>query len=101
MKFEVFFDEEAEDDLDSLYQMIASSAGERVASRFVGGVRDLCLSLSDFPRRDRPRDDLAPGVRTLVFGKRAVVSHEVAGTAVYIVHVFYAGRDCGREDFTE
>lgn len=87
MKFEVFFDETAEDDLDALYRTTAASAGERTAGRFIGRIRNLCLSLSDFPRRGRPREDLGPGIRTLVFGGRVVIGYEIEGEAVYIVHV--------------
>lgn len=48
---------------------------------------------------DSPSEDLGAGVQMLVFSGRVVVGCEIAGAAVYIVHIIYAGRDYGADDF--
>jgi toxin ParE1/3/4 len=42
---------------------------------------------------DRPRDDLAPGLRTVPFERSAVIAYIVEGGAVQITNIFYGGRD--------
>lgn len=97
--YKVFFEEEAEADLLGLYEFIATSAGKRTAERFIGRIRKLCLSLADFPRCGKPRDDLGPDIRTLVFVRRVIVAYGIEGDEVRVVHVIYGGREYGSEDF--
>nr|WP_260682893.1 type II toxin-antitoxin system RelE/ParE family toxin [Rhizobium laguerreae] len=51
-----------------------------------------CRKIGDAPNGGRPRDDLAPGLRTVPFEHSAVIAYHVTD-AVEIVNVFYGGRD--------
>jgi toxin ParE1/3/4 len=41
----------------------------------------------------RPRDDLAPGLRTVPFERRAVIVYRIAVEALEITNMFHGGRD--------
>jgi toxin ParE1/3/4 len=92
MSHEVVLRPQAERDLEGIYTLIAAD-NPIAAIRFVRRLRELCMSLSDFPYRGVPRDDLSFGIRLLPFQRRAVVAYRVAGDLVEITNVFYGGRD--------
>ena len=94
---QVVFSEEAEADLFELFDYIAANASENMAGRFIDRIEALCMSLSDFPERGTPRDDIAPGIRTRSFEGRAMIVYRVEGERVRIWRVIYAGRDLERE----
>ena len=62
MRYRVTIRPEAEEDLAKIYDIIAYE-NPAAAMRFVDGIRDLSMSLDHFPRRRKPRDDVAAGVR--------------------------------------
>lgn len=73
MTYRVIVASEAERDLKNIYREIAQDdPGAAIA--FVRNLRALCASLSEMPHRGVPRDDLAPGIRTLSFQRRAVIA---------------------------
>jgi toxin ParE1/3/4 len=41
----------------------------------------------------RPRDDLAPGLRTVPFEKSVIIAYTIEGISVWITNIFYGGRD--------
>jgi len=45
------------------------------------------------PQRGQSRNDLAPGIRTLVFERRAVIAYSVDTEFVTILRIFYAGQN--------
>ena len=92
MRYRVTIRPEAEEDLAKIYDIIADD-NPATAMRFVDGIRDLSMSLDRFPRRGKPRDDVAAGVRTLVYRKRATIAYRILGDTVEVTRVFYAGRD--------
>ena len=51
------------------------------------------MSPATFPERGTRRDDLAPGIRTIGFERRATIAFAVSADTVRIVRVFYGGRD--------
>jgi toxin ParE1/3/4 len=67
----VIFTPLAERHLDRLHQYIASHASEDRADEYVGRIVDFCKSLTTFPLRGTPRDDLLPGLRVTGFERRA------------------------------
>jgi len=75
MRYRVTIRPEAEEDLATIYDVIAEK-NPAAAMRFFDGIRDLSMSLDHFPRRGKPRDDVAAGVRTLVYRKRATIAIE-------------------------
>ena len=99
MALEVVFRPEAEADLFEIYSYIADRAGLQTAGKYVGRMEAACLSLATFPRRGAPREDLAPGVRVLIFERRATIAYRIEGDCVRIARIFHAGRDYGEDDF--
>lgn len=97
MSYKVVFLAEAEGDLNKLFDFIADQSSAVVAQRYVGRIETLCLGLADFPNRGLLRDDLAPGLRTTSFERRALIAYRIDGNQVLIVRVFAAGRDYERE----
>lgn len=92
MRYEVVIRPEAERDLAEIYDLIADD-NPIAALRFVEGIRELAMSLSDLPFRGKSWEDPVSGIRTLVFRKRAVIAYRVLGGRVDVTRVIYAGRD--------
>ncbi|WP_352577598.1 type II toxin-antitoxin system RelE/ParE family toxin [Mesorhizobium sp. M0019] len=45
------------------------------------------------PRGGRPRDDIAPGLRTVPFEHSAIIAYVLSDDLVRIVNIFYGGLD--------
>ena len=86
----------AEDDIRAIYNWIADAADADTAKADVQRIRDCCDHLANFPNRGTSRNELASGLRTLGFERRAVIAYQVDG-AVRILRVLHKGRDLGRE----
>ena len=97
MKYSVVFLAEAEGDLNNLFDYIADQSGALRAQNYIGRIEAACAKLSSFPNKGAPRDDLLPGLRTLSFERRALVVYRVENTTVFVLRVFYGGRDYERE----
>lgn len=90
----VFFRPEALDDLGDIFRFVRRSSGNTsVAASFVRRIKARCDRIGDAPRAGRPRDDLAPGLRTVPFERSAVIAYLVEDDRVRIVNVFYGGKD--------
>jgi toxin ParE1/3/4 len=89
----VRFRPEAEADLFSLYRYIAEQSGREIAGAYIARIEAACMQLATFPERGTQRDDLAPGIRTIGFERRATIAFRVDESSVRIVRVFYGGRD--------
>lgn len=84
---------EAVADLQQIYRIVADlSRSHIVAEGFVRRIMARCRSIGDAPQGGRPRDDLARGLRTVPFERRAVIAYVVTAT-VEITNIFYGGRD--------
>lgn len=81
------------DDLLNLFDYIADEASPAVAGGYVDRIEQACRSLTTFPERGSRRDDLAPGLRTLGFERRATIAFRVTGQEVQIVRIFYGGQN--------
>jgi toxin ParE1/3/4 len=91
---EVAFSPEADHDLSQIYLWIyEASRDPQVADRFLDRLIGQCARIGDAPRGGRPRDDLAPGLRTVPFERVAVIAYRVEPDRVLITNVFYGGRD--------
>lgn len=89
----VVYRPEALGDLRQIYIAIADISQSHVtANRFVKRIMARCRKTGDAPNGGRPRDDLAPGLRTVPFEHSAVIAYHVT-EAVEIVNVFYGGRN--------
>ena len=82
-------------DLDAIARWITDHAGSEAAERRLAEIRGAITSLADFPRRGLLRDEMAPGLRAIPAGRRAVVAFTVDDEAgeVFIHAVTYGGAD--------
>jgi toxin ParE1/3/4 len=84
----------ATDDLYRLYDWIADRADPDTAFAYTSAIEAHAADLATYPHRGTPRDDIAPGVRTLNFRGRTVIAYLV-GEAVEVLRIFHAGRELG------
>jgi len=61
----VVWREQADADLDALYDWIAERSDPEVALRYVLRIEEAAETLADFPRRGRPRDEIRSGLRSI------------------------------------
>jgi toxin ParE1/3/4 len=94
---EVVFAVSATDDLHAIYDRIDEGAGPEVAQAYVMRLHEVCLGLGNFPNRGTPRDDLAPGIRTIPFERRAVIAYQNEGARILILRIMHHGRDVGTD----
>jgi toxin ParE1/3/4 len=86
--------EGAVSDLTEIYRYITDQSGyPEQAWRFVQRIRTRCERIGDVPHGGRPRDGLAPGLRTVPFERSAVIAYMVEDHQVRVTNVFYGGRD--------
>lgn len=81
----------ADDDILDIFVTIALD-NEPAAHRFVDRLRTAILRLADYPESAPRRDDIAPGMRGLVFG-RYLALYRINGDSVEIVRVRHGMRD--------
>jgi toxin ParE1/3/4 len=93
---EVRYSEEAEEDLVETYVYIAEQDGLERAEAVDNRLRTACEKLADFPNRGSPNDELAPGLRSVPFERRATIYYRVTANTVDIMHIAWAGRDVAR-----
>jgi toxin ParE1/3/4 len=80
-------------DLEDVFDYIAGNSGERIARNYVAEIYGYCLGLDTFPHRGTGRDDLLPGLRLVGFKHQATIAFLIEDTNVFIIRVFYGGRD--------
>ncbi len=93
MVHKVVFSEQAWRDADEIYDWIAGKADPETAEGYVGRIIAFCEALRDFPNRGSPREELAAGLRTTSFERKAVIAYMVEGQAVRILRVLHHGKD--------
>ena len=93
MTFTVRFSPEAEEQITSLFDYLASEASPRIASRYVEGILTFCDGLKTFPLRGSPRDDIRLGIRTISYKKRALIAYATEESQVLILGVYHGGQD--------
>lgn len=86
---------EAEQDLVDIYNLIENYAGRISAQRKLAEIETVTYRLADLPKIGTIRDDLAPELRAIPAGEKAVVCFRVDDETktVLIVCVSYAGSD--------
>ncbi|MDR6819478.1 toxin ParE1/3/4 [Neorhizobium sp. 2083] len=89
---EVLFHPLADADLEAIYHFIANDSPER-AIAFVRRIRAFSATLATMSERGRRRDDLAEGVRTIVFERRVIVAYRLADGSIIILRIFYGGQN--------
>ena len=93
MAYRIVFTPEARDDLDRLHAYIASAADAETAVRFADSIIDHIATLSEFPERGTPRNDLRPGLRTMAWRRRVTMAFVAEKSDVVVIGIFYGGRD--------
>lgn len=72
---------------------IAERASSVVAERFVTALVERALKLDRFPLRGTPRDDLQPGLRTIVYRRTVTIAYVVEDDEVAVTDFLYRGED--------
>lgn len=90
---ELSFHPQAEADLAALFRWIEAEAGADVADRYLARIEAKCATLTAYPNRGSPRDDLGVGVRTQSFERRLVIAYRVTGDQVVILAVANGARE--------
>jgi len=83
----------AADDLIELWDYIAEDSVTR-ADAFIDDIDAKFLLLAEQPMLGRGREELAPGLRSLPYG-RYVIFYEVMPDRIAIVRVLHGARDLG------
>lgn len=86
--------DEAVADLDDLWAWIAVD-DPAAADRNIEQLWSDCERLRSFPELGRAREDLAPGVRTLVRGD-CLVAYRIVGTTLQVLRFIRGERDLRR-----
>ncbi len=92
--YRVVWRQTATDDLYRLYDWIADRADPDTAFAYTSAIEAHAADLATYPNRGTPRDDIAPGVRTLNFRGRTVIAYRV-GDMVEVLRIFHAGQELG------
>jgi toxin ParE1/3/4 len=87
---------EARADLKSIFDWVERATGPAHARDYIRRIRAHYLGLADFPKLGRDRSDLAPGLRTLAFERRATIAYLIEEDAIVILRILHKGRDQGR-----
>ena len=86
--------ETASDDLKALYDWIARASDLETALSYTTKVEALADSLVETPRGGSPRDEIAPGLRSIVYRRRTILFYRVGlDDCVEIVRVAHGGRN--------
>ena len=88
----VVWSADAEEDLFQIWSYVAREASRAIADSQARAIKSACGRLRRLPFSGRPRDDLVPGVRSILTG-RYIVFYRVADKAVEIIRVFHGSRD--------
>jgi toxin ParE1/3/4 len=93
-RFELRYRPAALADLEDIFRAVLRvSASSVVTRRYVERIRDRWRRITLLPQGGRARDDLAPGLHSVPFERRAVIVYRVLGQTVEITNVFHGGRD--------
>ncbi len=92
-RYKVIFLPDAERRLAGIEAYIGERAGSSVADRYVAGIVARAERLAAFPLRGTPRDDLQPGLRTIVHRKTVTIAYVVESDQVAVTDFFYKGED--------
>jgi toxin ParE1/3/4 len=91
-KREVVWSPQAESDLQEVWEYLAREVSIELADRRVRQILDACDPLLRFPFRGRPRDELLPGLRSIL-SQPHVVFYRAARDHIEIVRILHGRRD--------
>lgn len=83
----------AVEDLSELFEYVMNKSGsETVAQGYVERLIATCLKIGEVAEGGRARDDLAPGLRTWTFERRATITYRIVGDVVDVTGIYHGGR---------
>jgi toxin ParE1/3/4 len=85
----------AESDLSDIWDYYETAAGPLVADRIVNEIRKACLLLEEHPLAGRSREELRPGLRSLVAAPYTIF-YRVRQGGAEIARVLHGRQDIGR-----
>jgi toxin ParE1/3/4 len=83
---------DAERDIDGIWDYLAAQASIQVADDKVRDLFRVCDRLISHPFLGRPRDELIPGLRSILAHPH-IVFYRVAGSNIEVVRVLHQRRD--------
>ncbi|MCE8522813.1 type II toxin-antitoxin system RelE/ParE family toxin [Ruegeria pomeroyi] len=94
-RYRIRFHPKVQDDLVQITVLIAEYSGSLTAARILGEIERSVATLSATPHKGSLRDDIAPGIRAVPAGRRAVVAFTVddAAREVRVIAITYGGAD--------
>ena len=95
MRYRIRFHPLVTRDLDAIAQWIIDYAGGKVADRKLTEIEQAIATLAQTPHKGSIRDEIAPGLRAIPAGRKAVIAFTVDDEAgeVFIHAVTYGGAD--------
>ncbi len=95
MSYRIRFHPAVSSDLDNIAQWLIDYAGPASAARRLAEIEAVIDSLAQLPHKGTVRDEIAPGLRAIPAGRKAVIAFTVdeAVREVLIHAVSYAGAD--------
>ena len=95
MSYELRFRPEALADLEYIARAVRRVSGSAEVGRFyIARILERCRHVATLPHAGCPRDDLAPGLRSVPFERRLVIISRLGEPDdVELTNVFYRGRD--------
>ena len=93
MAHSVSFRPDAQADLEAIEDFIALRSSPDRAEAYIDRIEAACMRLALFSEKGRDRSDIAPGLRTIGFERRALIAFRVLDETVEIVAILYGGRD--------
>jgi toxin ParE1/3/4 len=91
--YPVAFSELAIDALAGISLWIAARADKDVAHAYVERLKAFALRIGGYPRGGTPRNEFAPGLRSVTFERRDVIVCHVANEVVEILRIVSNFRD--------
>jgi toxin ParE1/3/4 len=93
----VVYTPQAERDYDEIIEYLDAHSPP-AANRFAAGVADKCRLLARFPRLGRVRDELHPGIRSVLVAKY-LLFYRFTDASVEIVRIIHGARNLGAVDW--
>lgn len=95
MSYRLRFHPSVADDLDEIARWLIDYAGLDAAARRLDEIETTITSLADLPHKGSVRTEIAPGLRAIPAGRKAVIAFTVDDNTreVFIHAVTYAGAD--------
>lgn len=91
--YRLVFRPEALHQLQSLYDYIADAGSPETAARYTESVVAYCETLTEFPNRGIPRNDIHPGLRIIGYRKKTVIAFTIIDESIIVIGVLHGGSD--------